>query len=79
MTITLTLPEQMDEMVVERASELGYPTPDDYLLALLKADLEDDSDEEIIANLKEAWRDMKTGNVMTVEEFEKYMESPDDD
>jgi hypothetical protein len=81
MTITFTIPDYMGEAVAKRASELGYSTPDDYLLALLKADIEDEevTPEQIIADIKQAVRDIKNGNVMSIEELEVYLESPDDD
>jgi len=78
--MTLTLPDNLVERVNERASELGYKSPDEYMLALLEADLndDDDSNEEIIANFKEAWREIKRGEFMTMDELKRYVESSDD-
>jgi DNA-binding ferritin-like protein len=56
MDMTLTLPDSLAERVTERAAELGYTSPDDYRLALLEADLDEEEEEitpqQIIADIK---------------------------
>lgn len=77
----LTIPDDLYERIAERASEFGCPNPDDFMLTVLEAEVEEDeiTPEQIIADIKQALRDVENGNVMTVEELEKYLESPDDD
>jgi hypothetical protein len=67
-----TLPERLREPVIARARELGYPTPDEYLVAIVEDALveevsaDDDDDDEpvdVVADLREAFADIRAGRL----------------
>jgi predicted Zn-ribbon and HTH transcriptional regulator len=65
------------EKVIERVA--GLPESDqDYIAAqILELLDEDDDNEKILNDLKEAWREMKRGGGMSVEEYRQALESDD--
>lgn len=62
-----TLPERLREPVIERARELGYPTPDDYLLAIVEDalvdEVSDDDDEpvDVVESIRQSLAEIKAG------------------
>jgi hypothetical protein len=63
-----TLPERLREPVIERARELGYPTPDDYLLAIVEdalvEEVIEDSDDEpvdVVESIRQSLAEIKAG------------------
>jgi hypothetical protein len=77
-----TLPERLREPVIERARELGYPTPDDYLLAMVEdalvEEVDDDDDDEavdVVESLREAFADIKAGRVYSLDEMRAILKA----
>jgi hypothetical protein len=64
-----TLPERLREPVIERARELGYPTPDEYIVAVLEdalveevsADDDDDEPVDVIESIRQSLAEIKAG------------------
>ena len=66
------------DAITKRAQERGYPSPEDYLRALVAADAlvevlrpdwqdADESADEIETSFREAWHDAMTGNLLPIE------------
>lgn len=55
----------------------GYDTTNEYIRAVIGSLLnnEDNSDAEILADLKDAWREMQRGEGMSVEDMWKFVEA----
>jgi hypothetical protein len=75
--LQIELPPDELEQLKDRAQRFGYQTPGEYLRAIVEDMLtnDDDSDEQILADLKEAWREMERGGGMTVEDMWKIVEN----
>jgi hypothetical protein len=68
LTINVT-PEQR-QRIEALAQERGYPSPDDYLLALVELDAEDEDEltkEELLANLRQGLDEALRGEVYPIE------------
>ena len=83
-SILVEFPADEMERITARAQELGYATPGEYMRALVEQDVADEfehtelTNEQILEGLKESWREMKRGEVMTWEEMKQYLDSEDD-
>jgi hypothetical protein len=82
-----TLPERLREPVIERARELGYPTPDEYIVAVLEdalveevsADDDDDEPVDVVESLRAAFADVKAGRVHSIDDLDRLLDSGDFD
>jgi hypothetical protein len=75
-SLTIQMTQEQRQRIEEQAKERGYDVLDDYLLALVEADADDDfiddPEEDAIdleADFREAWAAAMTGNVRPVEEL----------
>jgi transcriptional antiterminator Rof (Rho-off) len=77
--VVITLTDEQGQRVEARAAELGYSSPREYLHAVIEDVLEeeDDSDEEILASLERSLQQMQRGEVLTVAELWRRLESDD--
>ncbi len=69
MKIDLQLSEDDRKKVEARATELGYATPDDYVVSLVEADLEVPISEEVEVELLEAMK--SPGREMTPADWQE--------
>jgi Arc/MetJ-type ribon-helix-helix transcriptional regulator len=75
--LKIELPPDALQRLEALARRNGYDSPDEYLRAVVDNLLNDDSDEEILADLKEAWREAQRGEGMSVEDLWKFVENDD--
>jgi hypothetical protein len=64
------------EQITEFAHQRGYETINEYIRALVDADMNEisvDDDVDIRVGLARAWRDVLKGDVLTEEEFWKAL------
>jgi hypothetical protein len=62
-TLTLDLTPEKNQQIQEQTRRRGYDDPEDYLLALVDwdAEEEDDFDEDPKAAFRQAWHEAMTG------------------
>lgn len=83
--IVVEIPDEEMELVTARTQERGFDSPSDYMRALIEQDVQigieadELTDEQILENLKVAWREMKRGEGMTWEEMLEHLNVDDDD
>jgi hypothetical protein len=75
-TLNITLTPEEHERVEEKARRRGYNTPDEYVRALIEADVMsadevdyEDDDETILEGIREGLRDALSGNVRPISEL----------
>jgi predicted transcriptional regulator len=72
--VVISLTDEQKKRAEALAHAEGYAGPNEYLHALVEDALDDENtDEEIIAALKDSLREMKRGEGMTVEEFRRWI------
>jgi hypothetical protein len=84
-----TLPERLREPVIARARELGYPTPDEYLVAIVEdalvEEVSDDDDDEpvdVIESIRQSLAEIKAGKfyvLNSMEDLDRLLDSGDFD
>lgn len=76
--LTIRLSDEKLERFIARAREHGFNQPDDYLMAMVDDVLEGDGDEavtqeEFLADFRQAMLEVKHGEVLTRDEFRQTM------
>jgi hypothetical protein len=74
--VTVHFRDDQFERLMERARKQGFVQPGDYLAALADDDLdqEDEPNAKILAELQQAWLEMRHGEGISAEEFKRRME-----
>jgi hypothetical protein len=78
--LTITITVEQRERIEAQAQERGYESPDDYLLALVESDVDDEADmtkEEVLEDLRESIREAMTGKTIPAKDFLAALDDDD--
>jgi hypothetical protein len=78
--LTITVTAEQRERIEMLAHERGYESPDDYLLALVESDVDDEADmtkEEVLENLRQSLREVARGEVYPANTFLDMLDDED--
>jgi hypothetical protein len=86
--LTLDMTPEERQQIEELAHQRGYPSPREYLLALVTSDAskldaetdlsDDDEDAMILAGLRTSWHAAMTGDIRPIEELWAVLDEDDE-
>jgi metal-responsive CopG/Arc/MetJ family transcriptional regulator len=78
-TVQISLPEEQLERIEARARDLGFNSSNAYIQSLIEDDLIEQDDKLIdpVESFRQAWREMRSGQGLTEEEFWKALREDD--
>ncbi len=80
LVLKLDVPQEKISEMESQAHARGFIKIEDYILALVGEDQQEDIDhspEEVAASLERAWDDIQAGRLLTEDEYRKAMAEDD--